>query len=85
MSGENEFVEGGRAEEDQDATDADAGVEGGVQWVVDDGAADESRADEITDVAEVAGEQSAFPGCGVFDGRGAIGELGDELRYGSLP
>lgn len=57
LAGEEELVQDGGREEDGSAVEGDAGVSVGVERVVDDGAADQAGADEVADVAEVAGGQ----------------------------
>lgn len=47
-------VQDGGSQKDPDAMAGDPGVAGRDQWVVRDGAADESRADAVSDVAEGA-------------------------------
>ncbi|MFI2353685.1 hypothetical protein ACH5AG_03165 [Streptomyces anulatus] len=61
VPGEDEFVEDCGGEEDQDSVPGDAGVTGGVEWVVDHGAADQSGPDEVANVAEVSRKQGALP------------------------
>ncbi|MGA5412041.1 hypothetical protein ACPCSC_32900 [Streptomyces lavendulocolor] len=62
LAGEEELVEDNGAEEDERAVGGDAGVAVGVERMVDDGTADETGADEVADIAKVAGGQRALPG-----------------------